>query len=51
MSQVLLGLSVLLLGGAQDAPAAPWRTDVQAARASAIREGRSCVLFLYVDSL
>ena len=51
MSQLLLGLSVLFLGGAQEAPAAPWRTDVQAARELAVREGRSCVLFLFVDSL
>jgi hypothetical protein len=29
---------------------APWRTDVQAARESALREQRPCVIFLYLDS-
>jgi hypothetical protein len=50
MRQAFLGFSLLLLA-AQEAPQAPWRTDVQAARESAVQQGRPCVLFLYVDSL
>ena len=47
----LMKVSLLLLAGAQDAAPAPWRTDAQAARESALKEGRACVIFLYVDSL
>ena len=51
MMQTLLGMSVLLLAPPQDAPQAPWMTDARAARESALRQGRPCVLLLYVDSL
>ena len=51
MMPALLGLSALLLIGSQETPAAPWRTDVRAARESAVQNGRSCVIVLYVDSL
>ncbi len=51
MMQMLLGFSVLLLAVRQEAPQAPWRTDVQAAREAAVQKGRPCVILLYVDSL
>ncbi|HLF92602.1 MAG TPA: hypothetical protein VJB14_04020 [Planctomycetota bacterium] len=51
MMNSLLELSVLLFCGSQEAPRAPWRTDVQAAREAAVQKGRPCVILLYVDSL
>lgn len=51
MMQALLGLAALFATGLQDAPPAPWRTDVQAAREAAVREKKPCVLLLFIDSL
>lgn len=50
MMNALLNFS-LLLAGPQDAAPAPWTTDVKVARESALKQGRACVIFLYVDSL
>jgi hypothetical protein len=49
--KALLALSVPLLSASLQEAQAPWTTDVQAARASAVRQARPCVIFLYIDSL
>ena len=48
MIGLLAGLAFLSTAALQEP--APWRTDVQAARESALREQRPCVIFLYLDS-
>ena len=42
--------SLAFLSAASVQEPAPWRTDVQAARETALREQRPCVIFLYLDS-
>jgi hypothetical protein len=51
MIGIWMGLAVLSWAPVQESVEAPWRTDVRAAREAALREGRPCVIFLFVDSL
>jgi hypothetical protein len=51
MFNAILDLSILLLAGSQEASPPPWRTDAAAARESALKESRPCVILLLVDSL
>ena len=48
MIGLLAGLAFLSSAAVQEP--APWRTDVKAARESALRERRPCIIFLYLDS-
>ena len=50
MIGLLTGLMILSSAAAQDPAKAPWRSDVHAARESALRDRLPCVIFLYLDS-
>lgn len=55
MRKFLTALALLSAGACWGEPSAapppvPWLTDVKAARESALREGRPCVLILHLDS-